>query len=115
MKERCRLADDNKASLKVTESYGAEWMNLERDRFYWECCENDTEPAEFFYRKAGVSVNPIPVAAQCKAWVIGSSFAEIAGSNPAGSMDVCCCECCVSHRRDLCDPSSREVLSSLVS
>ena len=29
------------------------------------------------------------VAAQSKAWVYGRSFARIAGSNPAGCMDVC--------------------------
>ena len=34
-------------------------------------------------------ITPIPVAARCKAWVYGSSFAGIADSNPAGKMDVC--------------------------
>ena len=33
-----------------------------------------------------------------KARVCGRSLAEIAGSNPAGSMDVCC-ECCVMSGR----------------
>ena len=32
---------------------------------------------------------PIPVTAQSKEWVCGRSLAGIAGSNPAGSMDVC--------------------------
>jgi hypothetical protein len=32
---------------------------------------------------------PVPVVAWSKAWVCGSSLAEIAGSNPARSMDVC--------------------------
>jgi len=32
---------------------------------------------------------PIPVAARAKAWVFARSFAVIAGSNPAGAMDVC--------------------------
>ena len=32
---------------------------------------------------------PIPVAARSKAWVCGQSPARIAGSNPAGGMDVC--------------------------
>jgi hypothetical protein len=32
---------------------------------------------------------PIPVAAWYKAWVRGRSLAVIAGSNPAGGMDVC--------------------------
>ena len=34
---------------------------------------------------------PIPVAARSKAWVYIRSLAEIVGSNPAGSMDVCVC------------------------
>ena len=32
---------------------------------------------------------PIPVAARSKAWFVGLSLAGIAGSNPAGGMDVC--------------------------
>jgi hypothetical protein len=32
---------------------------------------------------------PIPVAERSKAWVCSCSPAEIAGSNPAGGMDVC--------------------------
>ena len=32
---------------------------------------------------------PVPVAARSKAWVGGRSPAQIAGSNPAGGMDVC--------------------------
>ena len=32
---------------------------------------------------------PIPMATQSKAWDCGRSPAEIAGSNPAGGMDVC--------------------------
>ena len=31
----------------------------------------------------------IPVAERSKAWVCGRSLAGIAGSNPAGDMDVC--------------------------
>jgi len=31
---------------------------------------------------------PIPVAAPAKVWVYGRSLAGIAGSNPAGGMDV---------------------------
>ena len=36
---------------------------------------------------------PIPVVAPFKAYVCGRSLAEIAGSNPADSMDICvvCC------------------------
>jgi hypothetical protein len=40
----------------------------------------------------GISISmnePIPVAAQCKAWVCGRLHAGIAGSKPAGGMDVC--------------------------
>jgi hypothetical protein len=32
---------------------------------------------------------PITVAALSKTWVVGRSIAGIAGSNPAGGMDVC--------------------------
>jgi hypothetical protein len=32
--------------------------------------------------------SPIPVAAQSKVWDCGRSLAAIAGSNPAGSMDI---------------------------
>jgi len=32
---------------------------------------------------------PVPVDSQSKAWVCGRSPAGIAGSNPAGSMNVC--------------------------
>ena len=37
---------------------------------------------------------PIPVAERSKARVCGRSLAEVAGSNPAGDMDVCvvCCK-----------------------
>ena len=37
---------------------------------------------------------PVPVAERSKARVYGRSLAEIAGSNPAGGMDVLCCVCC---------------------
>jgi hypothetical protein len=54
------------------------------------------------------SVLPIPVAAQSKAWVCGLSLAGIAGSNPAGSMNVCLL-CCVLSVRGLCDgPITRQ-------
>ena len=35
------------------------------------------------------SVMPIPVVERSKAWVCGWSPTGIAGSNPAGGMDVC--------------------------
>ena len=34
-------------------------------------------------------IGPKPVAARSKASVFGRSFAEIAGSNPTGGMDIC--------------------------
>ena len=74
----------------MEESCGAEWMNLERDRFHWGSCGNDTEPVDFLYRKSGICFwKPDSGGRASKAWVIGSSLAEIAGSNPARSMDVC--------------------------
>ena len=36
-----------------------------------------------------LGVMPIPVAERSKAWVCSRSPNEIAGSNPAGGMDVC--------------------------
>ena len=42
------------------------------------------------------------MAERSKAWVCSGSPARIAGSNPAGGMDVCC-ECCVLSGRVLCD------------
>jgi len=60
---------------------------------------------------------PISVAVQPMAWVFGRSLAAIAGSNPAGDMEVCLfwMLCVVKwwflHRAD---HSSREVLPSVV-
>ena len=45
---------------------------------------------------------PISVAAQCKAWVCGRALDGIAVQNPACSMDVCPCQCCVLSGRGLC-------------
>jgi hypothetical protein len=40
--------------------------------------------------KEGLNISlPMLVAARSNAWVWGRSLAGIAGSNPAGSMDVC--------------------------
>ena len=56
------------------------------------------------------------VAARSKAWFCGTSLVEIAGSNPAGVMDISC-ECCmfcqveVSVRR--ADHLSREALPTM--
>ena len=41
------------------------------------------------YSRVGVSGEPIPVAEQSKAWVCGRSPAGIAGSDPAGGMNIC--------------------------
>ena len=46
--------------------------------------------------------SPVPVAARSKAKVSSRSPAEIMGSKPAGTMDVCC-QCCVLSGRGLCD------------
>jgi hypothetical protein len=35
------------------------------------------------------NIGKTPVAVQSEVWVCGRSFAGIAGSNPAGGMDVC--------------------------
>ena len=43
----------------------------------------------------------MPVAELSKAWFYGGSLAEIAGSNPAGGIDVSC-ECCGLSGRGLC-------------
>ena len=45
-------------------------------------------------RTFGLSVDicarkPIPVAARSKTWICCRSFAGIAGSNPAGGVDIC--------------------------
>ena len=45
----------------------------------------------------------ILVAARSKARVCGRSIAGIAGSNPAGSIDICVGECCVLSERSICD------------
>ena len=54
-------------------------------------------------------MTPISVAERSKARVCGLSLTGIAGSNPAGGMNVFeSCECCVLSGRDLCDgPISR--------
>jgi len=59
---------------------------------------------------------PIPGAARSKAWVCGSWFAGISGSNPGG-MDVCILRVlCVVRQTSLGgdEHSSRGVLSSVV-
>jgi hypothetical protein len=61
---------------------------------------------------------PIPVAALPEAWVCGCSLAGIAGSNPAGVMDICLLSalCVVVRSRSLrgADHSSRGILLSVV-
>jgi hypothetical protein len=59
---------------------------------------------------------PISVAVRSMVWVCSRSLAGIAGSNPAGDMDVSR-ECCAWSGRSLCDgliTLSREVLPSVV-
>jgi len=48
------------------------------------------------------SLPPVPVTARSKVKVCGRWPAEIVGSKPTGSIDVCC-ECCVLSGRGLCD------------
>ena len=48
-------------------------------------------------------VRPILVAARFKEWVCGLSRAGIAGSNPAGGIDVCLYESWVLAGKGLCD------------
>jgi hypothetical protein len=60
---------------------------------------------------------PMPVAAPSKAWVCGRSHAEIAGSNTAGSMDVCLLRLlCVVRNGSLwrAEHSSRGVMPTVV-
>ena len=40
-------------------------------------------------RRVSGSIAPIPVDERFKAYVCGRSLAGVAGSNPAGGMDVC--------------------------
>ena len=42
-----------------------------------------------FLMFSNIKLQPIPVAERSKAWVCSRSLAGIAGSNPAGGMDVC--------------------------
>jgi hypothetical protein len=46
---------------------------------------------------------PVPVTTRSKSYVCGRSTAEIVGSNPGGSMDVCACDCYVLSGGGLCD------------
>ena len=81
---------------------------------------------ECFWRKAHNTFNipeinhplPIRVAARSQAWVCDPSLDGIAGSNPAGCMDVCLLWvlCAVRYRSlHRADQSSRRVLPSVVS
>ena len=46
-------------------------------------------PFVLFLEIYGIEYWPVPVAARSKALVCGRSPAEIVGSNPTGSMDIC--------------------------
>jgi len=54
------------------------------------------------HRSTYKSLVEIPLAAQSKVWMSGRSFAGIAGSNPSGTWNYVCCDCCVLLGRDLC-------------
>jgi len=45
--------------------------------------------SKFKFTFATSEILPIPVAGPSKAWVYGSWFAEVAGSNSAGGMNEC--------------------------
>jgi hypothetical protein len=45
--------------------------------------------SHMFYIPVIVSFELIPLAARSIAWICGHLTAEIVGSNPTGSMDVC--------------------------
>ena len=54
---------------------------------------------EFRFWKCSTVHMPIPVAARSTVWICGRSLAGIAGSNPAGNMDICLlCVCDVRYR-----------------
>ena len=48
-----------------------------------------SQKREYMLFKQPIFHEPVPVAARSKAWVCDYSLAGIAGSNPAGGMDVC--------------------------
>ena len=73
------------------------WRGSERDvDSSWSSSE---VTAEFFKQLSIVAYVAVQVAARSKVWVCGSSLTGIAGSNPAGGMDVSF-ECCVLSGRD---------------
>jgi hypothetical protein len=57
--------------------------------------ESHDEQKAFTIRIPNKIRMPIPLATRSTAWVCGRSFVGIVGSNPAGGMDACLCECCV--------------------
>jgi hypothetical protein len=76
-----------------------------RSRMYFSSprCIPHSPPISFAYIfNLNTTWWPTPVAARSKAWVWGHSLAGNAGSNPAGTMDVCF-ECCVLSDGGLCD------------
>ena len=56
----------------------------------------------FLIKMPNTVIRPVPVAERSKARVCGRSLSGIAGSNPAGGMDIFC-ECYVLSSRCLCD------------
>jgi hypothetical protein len=59
-------------------------------------------PASAHLQRRDCWLEPIPVAAQSKAWVCGRSLSGIVGSNSAGGMGISC-ECCVLSGRGFCN------------
>ena len=73
------------------------WTDCHWDMFLSTCVfplQHHFAGASYIYiyiytQKERERERPIPVAERSKAWVCSRSPAEIAGSNPAGGMDVC--------------------------
>ena len=67
-----------------------------------ECYSNTNHTYESLLRYAVTLQQNAQVSTRPKAWNCGRWFAGIAGSNSAGGMDICLCECCVLSGRGLC-------------
>jgi hypothetical protein len=65
--------------------FGSSFYNHCRVKFIYGCYQIERNKNSLLHGR----IKPIPVAARSKAWVCGRSLAAIAGSNPAGGMDVC--------------------------
>jgi len=72
---------------------------------YWVCVWSTVHAYTYsdvvrLFAMSEFVIELIPVAAPSKAWMCEPSLAEITGSNPTASTDVCpfeCCVCCQLH------------------